>query len=418
MVSVGTQTPWSWLHSFTEDEKKKGENAILDRPLLGVSRSSGMPEIGACSREAREEQKEGLEKLSLPHIVTEEAMSAPESQHLAALQFPSDSYSASSTSSGEEEVGDTILPSLAVEPSAPNTELAVRQLSWPAVLRYLRESESEASKYFSIDREPRKVLKGVERDQETARENTSNELMPNEARCATEEAVVAELNKLCHFCGQPLGEWSVLQSATGSGDQGRAEACCWQFKEFCLLVAGCLRQMIAERVSAQPTEITVKLRNKKDVKMEAEERALALLRRRKRQRKKMAKKTLQSSSFYSLTKQTKTIQFSLLSPAVLSTGWTFGERQRTSIREQKKKKKRNVTRKLPPEILELLIKSMAGPREVDVRQYPDSSISFSTLLPDHTGHYRYPSGSLAVLIYSHTPGVLSYLLFSVIVRFS
>ena len=34
--------------------------------------------------------------------------------------------------------------------------------------------------------------------------------------------------------------------------------------------------MIAERVSAQPTEITVKLRNKKDVKMEAEERALAL----------------------------------------------------------------------------------------------------------------------------------------------
>ena len=88
----------------------------------------------------------------------------------------------------------------------------------------------------------------------------------------------------------------------------------------------------------------------------------------------MAKKTLQSSSFYScecskclafcnvhdcnvaVTKQTKTIQFSLLSPAVLSTGWTSGERQRTSVREQKKKKKRNVTRKLPPEILELLIK--------------------------------------------------------------
>ena len=218
MVSVGTQTPWSWLHSFTEDERKKSENAVPDRPLPSASRSSGLPEIVACSREEREEQKEGQEKLSLPHIVAEEAISVPESQHLAALQFTSDSYSSSSTSSGEEEVGDAILPPLAVEPSAPDTELAVGQLSWPAVLRYLRESESEASKYFSIDREPRKE---VERDRETARENTSNELMANEARCATEEAVVDELNNLCHFCGQPLGEWSVLKSATGSGDQVR-----------------------------------------------------------------------------------------------------------------------------------------------------------------------------------------------------
>ena len=57
-----------------------------------------------------------------------------------------------------------------------------------------------------------------------------------------------------------------------------------------------------------------------------------------------------------MTKQTKTIQFSLTSPAVMSTGWTTGERQRGSVGSQKKRKKKAVTRKLPPDILDLLRK--------------------------------------------------------------
>ena len=41
-----------------------------------------------------------------------------------------------------------------------------------------------------------------------------------------------------------------------------------------MLVAACLQQMIAERVSEQPAKISVKL--EKDVKKTAEEKALAL----------------------------------------------------------------------------------------------------------------------------------------------
>lgn len=58
--------------------------------------------------------------------------------------------------------------------------------------------------------------------------------------------------------------------------QETVEACCWQFKEYCLLVASCLRLMIAERASAKPAKISVKVKNKKDLKTEAEEKALSL----------------------------------------------------------------------------------------------------------------------------------------------
>ena len=138
MVSVGTQTPSSWLRSFAEDEKNK--NSVDDKTLLS---GSGLPEISAPFNEAREDQSESLERLSLPQIVgEEEAGNDPEPQlvsHLAALQFPSDSdNSSSSSSSGEEE---TSLP-----PLVPSAQPREPQLSWPAVLRYLRESESEASK--------------------------------------------------------------------------------------------------------------------------------------------------------------------------------------------------------------------------------------------------------------------------------
>ena len=60
-----------------------------------------------------------------------------------------------------------------------------------------------------------------------------------------------------------------------------------------------------------------------------------------------------------MTKQTKTIQFSLVSPAVLNTGWMVAERQRgaggrrgKSNRRRKKKEEK----KLPSHVLNMLQK--------------------------------------------------------------
>ena len=43
-----------------------------------------------------------------------------------------------------------------------------------------------------------------------------------------------------------------------------------------MLVAACLRQLITDRVSAQPMRISVALKHKKDMKKRAEDRAYAM----------------------------------------------------------------------------------------------------------------------------------------------
>ena len=216
MVSVGTQTLWSWiteLRSLAEDEEKKSEslpNVVCDPAMLSVNGSSCLPEISASSSGAGEEQRE---RLSLPQIVPEDAAIAdPELQlvaHLATLQLPDKFDSSSSSGEEEEKEIDGLLPPLAVETAVSNHELAVGQLSWPAVLRYLRESESEASKYFSLDREPSQVHRG---DQQMRGEDKSRELMGRGAKYSEQEAVVEASDQFCHFCGQPSRHWSLLQT--------------------------------------------------------------------------------------------------------------------------------------------------------------------------------------------------------------
>ena len=69
-------------------------------------------------------------------------------------------------------------------------------------------------------------------------------------------------------------------------------------------------------------------------------------------------------SLPAVTKQTKTIQFSLVSPAVLSTGWVASPREKTGRGEEQEKRRkrrgrgREETRPgtLPADVLEMLKK--------------------------------------------------------------
>ena len=265
MVSVGTQTPWSWLETVDSRTAKKGKEnescyeAISDDRKANGRASVCLPEIVAeeCTRE---EGMPAQEPLSLPQIVPGKAGSCFDPDiagQMERTQLTSDSEDSSSSENDE----------LA---TAASEALSGPQLSWPAVLRYLRESESEASKYFSLDTGPRELLRRTESDLVRVQENRN--LVEDKA--AVREAVAERTTQLCHFCGQPRGQWSVLEAV--SSGQREQEPCCSQFQDYCLLVAMNLRQMVAERASAQPTEIRVTQQSKSDVKAAAEERALAL----------------------------------------------------------------------------------------------------------------------------------------------
>jgi len=57
--------------------------------------------------------------------------------------------------------------------------------------------------------------------------------------------------------------------------QGGPAFCCEEYKEFCLLVAACMRQMVERREQEQPAKIEVKS-EKTTIRKTAEQRALAM----------------------------------------------------------------------------------------------------------------------------------------------
>ena len=139
---------------------------------------------------------------------------------LSELEFPSGSSSSDDSTSDEEEElsaeDNAALLSLKEEPS-PYPELGAGQLPWPAVLQYLRESESEASKYFSLDH----AADCRELDLQPAKEVTEFSESQGPAVVASSNGVarpvVERMSQECDFCGQKAAQWSVLHATTGAG---------------------------------------------------------------------------------------------------------------------------------------------------------------------------------------------------------
>ena len=97
--------------------------------------------------------------------------------------------------------------------------------------------------------------------------------------------------------------------------------------------------------------------------------------------------------FLAVTKQTKTIKFSLASPAVQSADWMVRERGERRQRGEKRRKSRARKGKggetdsgaLPADVLQMLKDTRPPLRALEVRAYQSSAQPFCTLLPDSTG---------------------------------
>lgn len=231
MVSVGTQTPWSWLSDHRISKAAVGATSTSDDLHLPEPCEAG-------DHRARQEKRE-TQELSLPSIVpppdrerdrghdqlTTDLSSEPRVSSdegggvslplpLAQIALHHVSSSDEHTSEGEEgEEGegedDITLP--LIDKPAPYPDLCVGQISWPAILQYLRESESEASKYFSID-EGDKRMKNYEQL------SVNNEEIVTERKGAPNAdmgPVVEGMSRECDFCGQAAAQWSMLSRATG-----------------------------------------------------------------------------------------------------------------------------------------------------------------------------------------------------------
>lgn len=174
----------------------------------------------------KREERVGQEEASIPALVG----------RLSELEFPSGSSSDSHTSE-EEEDNDNMYDGLTPDPQPkklpPYPEVPTGQLSWPAILQYLRESESEAGRYFSLNRsremekecrvEEREPLvedrvRGISTGQEELARGSTTDGGDRAQLLDDHSPAVEKMSRECDFCGQSAPQWSVLHATTGAGE--------------------------------------------------------------------------------------------------------------------------------------------------------------------------------------------------------
>ena len=207
-----------------------------------------LPPLVAPGNVGREPAAAGVSELEEEEMSSEEGESLPRiMSQLTDLKFPSSSSSDEHTLEEEEEEGDGREVGLTfggseVGKPPPYPELGVGRLPWPAVLQYLRESESEASRYFSLDRVTETEPADDQRDKGVCQRGKQKKELAEEAGSSTGRQgggaagpVMEGTYSECIFCGRPAPQWSVLQSATGAGEviANIARDCCTYIARDC-----------------------------------------------------------------------------------------------------------------------------------------------------------------------------------------
>eukprot|EP00731_Ephydatia_muelleri_P023949 Em0016g220a len=407
-------------------QKRHRTYAGAEAPCITVEGSSNEPRVPTDEAALPSEKVTNTssdQELRLPviieNIVPPAAVNSPFTE-LENLCFSSDS------SEDEEQVmGAERLP-----------EINTHSIPLPAVLQYLRESEAIASRYFSLSAKYKSKRKRHERNPTHPPtleriipaggvEMTST--VPSRPSSGKREVVMVT----CDFCGKKIQRLSLLESLNGSYTellplQKITSFCCDDYKQFSILVAASMRQMFQKGTHSKVKSIKISSDKKTaTIQKTAEERALAMMIRKRKWEERKAQKLnfLQSTSFHSLTKHTKTIEFSLLSPKILDTGWMVNPDPQNEAVCKKAQRKGHTPKPISsdtelPQTTKLTplpnipptspLLAAKGP--LKTHKYPDGT-SFTTILPDRTGQCYYTSGRIAILIYMLSQGALGYLVF-------
>ena len=246
----------------SDNRKKNGLKASEEKVSECTHEALTLPAIGNHVTDLRDKGTTDAKELTLPPIVSvsenveeksleelNDVIKTAESsdvsvsslEQLEQLTFPfleaqqaerSSVSKEESSSNDEEEEGRDTSEKIGTEVSAPSLKLD--NLPWPTILQYVRESESLASEYFSIDNKEavesrmaqnKKLLHQPKSD--TSRGDSSRKHKPGshikeeEELDSSSESTVNSMEKeegsekchICDFCGQNSPEVSLLQLA-------------------------------------------------------------------------------------------------------------------------------------------------------------------------------------------------------------
>ena len=163
----------------------------------------------------------------------------------------SDETEPDSASSQEEEEGGTDDEIEDEPPKIPALQ-SVSDLPWPAVLHYVRESESKANQYFSlgnkdeVERRNKEAKAMLGQDSATRQDTATGQALMGEREGVAPAEEAGELashkedgSMFCHFCGKRLPRRSLL-AETQDIDSMKEKVTIVQLYAVCMCVCVCV----------------------------------------------------------------------------------------------------------------------------------------------------------------------------------
>ena len=173
-----------------------------------AKKADNAPSLPQLVPTAREQTSELQERMSPPSCST--ALNLPPilTTQLKEIDFPaSDQESSSSSDEGDDDDGEEN----ANGKLRKFPDLQVSDLPWPAILQYLRESESLASEYFSLQNKHSVDVTAHKQGGVVDKEDSDKQIAKYPE---VEVSLIPSSSDVCEFCGQKSPRQSLLGSIT------------------------------------------------------------------------------------------------------------------------------------------------------------------------------------------------------------
>lgn len=200
----------------------------------------------------------------------------------------------------------------------------------------------------------------------------------------------------CMFCAEEILPFPTMQEVETIPPEQLY--CCPKYEEF-------LKAELAHRGSdatfVRDEMIDIKPHppyGTKAARKAAKERAAERAREREMERQKAA--GVNPTNFYALTRQMKTITYSLASTKCMDEGWTVRPASPTNVSEQDLQ---------DPFVIEINPQQLR--RQTFLERFYDDGRRFLLFLPDGSGCCYYPSGNVAVIISLTEQGKFAYIVY-------
>lgn len=404
LVSVFTQTEWSWFNDMLQYQEMmtKAETAVRTKEIPNSpSAHSHTSSIRTWRRRSVGSRRTSVSSEKAALLKDEDNLSLPDVEEGQETKQNFVGFEEGGTGRRKSRSSGRISKSRqSFASSLPQTPKGEDTLFRPTTVEPDTSSDSEDDENYEFEREyllpsigPPAILQYLKESQHPP---MSNEQIEDREELSKNEMLKKSMfSGPCMFCQEEVLPFpSVEELEKFSPDQ---LFCCPQYErlvKFELAQRGDSGHLVNEMIDIKPHPPY----GTKAARRAAKERAAARAREREMERQRAA--GANPLNFYALTRQMKTITYTLSSTKCMEEGWTVRPQSPSA------KSMEHTQDKFVIEVNPLPLR-----KQTFMERFYDNKRRFLLLLPDGTGTCYYPSGNIAVLITSTEKGKFTYIVY-------